>query len=283
MHFPVSACIITLNEEDNIARCLGSLDFVDEIILVDSGSTDRTLEIARSYNAKIYHRDFDNYINQKNYATSLAKHHWVLSLDADEEISPSLKTELQSLRPTDLSEVAGFAIPRLTYYLKQWIHHCGWYPNRQTRLFDRNRGKFSGMLVHETVHLEGKEMELQSPIHHYSYKTISDHLSFIDRYSTLFAMERFRKGKRSGVCKAIAKSFYKFWWMYIFRLGFLDGKVGLVVCILGSYYNFLKYTKLFELQRDRELVSSLLVMVDTVHNVETQVPTQKDGNQIHVG
>jgi glycosyltransferase involved in cell wall biosynthesis len=283
MTFPVSACIITLNEEQNLDRCLASLDFIEDIIIVDSGSTDRTIEIAEKYNVRLYYRRFDNYINQKNYAISLTKNNWVISLDADEELSLPLKNEILSIRFDHLSDAKGFSMPRLTYYLKQWIYHSGWYPNTQVRLFDKRAGEFAGLLVHETVQLQGKILKLKNPIHHYSYRSISDHLKYIDKYSTLFAIEMFKKGKKSSLCKAIGKSFYKFWWMYIFRLGILDGRAGIIVCILGSYYNFLKYLKLFEIGRDKELASSLLVMVDSVHNIESQKASNKDCDKVHIG
>ncbi|MCC5813731.1 MAG: glycosyltransferase family 2 protein [Leptospira sp.] len=275
---PISACIITLNEEHNIERCLKSLDFCDEIILVDSGSTDSTISIAKKYKANVFTRTFDNYSSQKNFAISLAKNSWILSIDADEEISSSLKEEILSLSVTTFENHTGFFIPRLTYYLCQWIHHSGWYPDPQLKLFNRNHGKFKGGLVHETLAIQGKIGRLKSPVHHYSYRSISEHLDFINKYTTLYAIEKYKKGKRSGVLKAYSKLVYKFWWTYIFRLGFLDGRAGFAVCALGAYYNFLKYLKLFELGRDKELASSLLVVVDPIHNIKSQESTNKNCN-----
>lgn len=242
----ISACIITLNEEDNIRTCLNSLDFADEIILVDSGSTDLTLKIAEEFQkVKIFYRKFDNYINQKNFCIEQASHEWILSLDADEEVSVKLKSEIISLELNQKSD--GYFIPRLTFYLGKWIYHSGWYPNFQLRFFRKSKGKFAGILVHETVQLEGKTSNLKNPLHHYSYKNISDHLQFIDRYSELCAHEKFKKGNRSGICISVLKAIWKFFFMYFLKLGFLDGKVGLIISILGSYYNFLKYIKIYEL------------------------------------
>jgi glycosyltransferase involved in cell wall biosynthesis len=275
---PISACIITLNEEHNIERCLKSLDFCDEIILVDSGSTDKTVSIAENFNCKVFTRPFDNYSSQKNFALTLAKNSWILSVDADEEISLELKKEIHSLSDTAFENHAGFFIPRLTYYLCQWIHHSGWYPDPQLKLFNRIKGQFKGGLVHETVAIQGKIGRLKSPVHHYSYRSISEHLDFINKYTTLYAIEKYKKGKRSGVLKAYSKLVYKFWWTYIFRLGFLDGRAGFAVCALGAYYNFLKYLKLFELGRDKELASSLLVVVDPIHDIQSQEPTDKNSN-----
>lgn len=247
MTLPISACIITLNEEDNIDRCLSSLDFTNEIIIVDSGSIDKTIEIASKYNAAIYTRKFDNYVNQKNFCISKAKNEWVLSLDADEAISPELKSELLLLAERDFSCNHGFEVPRITFYLGRWIRHGGWYPNTQIRLFQKSKGQFKGFLVHERVVVEGNIKSFKHPILHYSYRNISDHLKFIDRYSNLAAAEKHALGQRSGVLLSLAKAFWKFFYMYIIRFGFLDGKAGLVVAVLGGYYNFLKYIKLYEL------------------------------------
>lgn len=276
--FPISACIITFNEEKNIERCLKSLDFVDEIILLDSGSRDATLSIASRYNCRIYERAFDNYVNQKNTAISFAKHPWVLFPDADEEISIALKNEILGLTSVDLEKWGGFITPRLTYYLNQWIRHSGWYPDPQIRFFNREKGKFTGHLVHETVESSQPFGRLKSPIHHYSYQSISDHLNYINKYTTLYALQSYKKGKKSGVGKAFVKLVYKFWWTYIFRAGFLDGKAGFAVCMLGAYYNFLKYLKLFELGRDEKLASSLLVMIDSIHDIESKEAPDKNSN-----
>ncbi|MBP7280636.1 MAG: glycosyltransferase family 2 protein [Leptospiraceae bacterium] len=254
MTIPISVCIITLNEEDNIGRCLSSLDFADEIIIVDSGSTDNTLLIAENFpRISFYFRQFDNYINQKNYCKSLARNEWILALDADEEISDQLKQEILSLTNESLKEFSGFFIPRLSFYMGKWIRHGGWYPNYQMRFFRKHKGEFSGFLVHETVFIEGKTSHFKNPLSHYSYRNISDHLKFIDRYSELCAVEKFKKGKKSGVILAIIEAIWKFISMYFVRFGFLDGKVGLIIAILGSYYNFLKYIKLYEMNRKKSI------------------------------
>jgi glycosyltransferase involved in cell wall biosynthesis len=253
MTIPISVCIITLNEEDNIRRCLSSLDFADEIIIVDSGSTDNTISIARDFpNISIHYRKFDTYINQKHYCKSLSRNEWILALDADEVISPELKAEILSLNNDSIKDISGFFIPRLSFYMGKWIRHGGWYPNYQMRFFRKDKGEFSGFLVHEKVTIHGKISYFKNPLSHYSYRNISDHLKFIDRYSELCAVEKFRKGQKSGVAHAISKALWKFISMYFVRFGFLDGKVGLIIAILGSYYNFLKYIKLYELNRRKE-------------------------------
>lgn len=245
---PITACVITLNEEDNIRRLLESLSTFDEIIILDSGSSDKTLEIATSYKkVKIEFRKFDNYINQKNSCISLAKNEWIFSLDADECITDTLIDELKNLPEEIFSGYDGIEFPRLTFYLGKWIYHGGWYPNYQLRLFKKNSGKFNGFLVHEKVFISGNTFRLKSPILHYSYKNISDHLKFIDTYSSLTAIEKFNNGKRTGVTFSILEGIYKFFQMYLIKFGFLDGKVGVIIAILGAYYNFLKYIKLYEL------------------------------------
>ncbi|MCC6275830.1 MAG: glycosyltransferase family 2 protein [Leptospiraceae bacterium] len=251
MSISISACIITLNEEDILDSCLKSLDFVDEIIIVDSHSTDKTLEIAKKYKAKIFLRNFDNYVNQKNFCLEQASNNWILAVDADEIVSQDLKKEIIQLKEKNFSEFEAFYLPRLSFYLGKWIYHGGWYPNYQIRLFKKDNAKFEGQLVHEKVTTSGKLSYLKNPLLHYSYKNISDHLKFIDKYSDLTAKERAREEKSSSVLLAVGKAFWKFIWMYFFRLGILDGKVGLIIAILGSYYNFLKYVKVFEFKIDK--------------------------------
>lgn len=246
MTLPISACIITLNEEDNIERCLSSLDFVSEIIVLDSGSKDKTEAIAKKKGAKVVKRKFDDYVSQKNHVIQLAKFPWIITLDADEEISPALKEEIRKLFANDPRE-DGYLIPRLTMYMGKWIRHGGWYPNYRVRLFQKSKGQFEGGKVHESVHLQGKRKKLQSPVLHYSYQNLFDHVSFINKYSELAAQEKFSKGNRTGLLLAFLEAGYKSFWMYFVRLGFLDGKRGLILAIMGFYYNFLKYSKIFEM------------------------------------
>ncbi|TGL63611.1 glycosyltransferase family 2 protein [Leptospira sarikeiensis] len=245
---PISACIITLNEEDNIERCLSSLDFVNEIIVLDSGSKDKTESIAKKKGAKVVQRKFDDYVSQKNHVISLAKGPWILTLDADEELSPALKEEIKSLFKDGEPSEDGFLIPRLTMYMGKWIRHGGWYPNYRARLFQKSHGKFVGGKVHEAVELSGKRKKLKEPVFHYSYENLFDHVSFINRYSELAATEKFGKGKRTGLFLALLEAGYKSFWMYFVRFGFLDGRRGLILAIMGFYYNFLKYTKVFEMR-----------------------------------
>ncbi|TGM59223.1 glycosyltransferase family 2 protein [Leptospira vanthielii] len=280
MPLPLSCAIITLNEEDNISRTLEALSFIEDIVVIDSGSTDKTVSIAKSFGARVFYRKFVNYADQKNYAIEQTKFDWVLAIDADEVVSSGLQTEISDLFTNHKQQSVGYLVPRLTYYLGKWIRFGGYYPNYQIRLFKKTAGEFSGGLVHERVKLIGKPIKLKNPLYHYSYKNISDHLQFIDRYSSLFAEEEFRKGKSSSVFWAFLKACFKGFYMYWIRLGILDGKQGFVLALLGFYYNFLKYLKLYEKSNS---ISSFFVMVDSVHNVKSNKPTKKDGKQVHVG
>lgn len=280
MPLPLSCAIITQNEEDNISRTLVALSFIEDIVVIDSGSTDKTVEIAKSLGARVFYRKFVNYADQKNYAIEQTKYDWVLAVDADEVVSNGLKAEITELFTKNKLQSVGYLIPRLTYYLGKWIRFSGYYPNYQIRLFKKTAGEFSGGLVHERVKLSGKPIKLKNPLYHYSYKNISDHLQFIDRYSSLFAEEEFRKGKSSSVLWAFLKGCFKGFYMYWIRLGILDGKQGFVLALLGFYYNFLKYLKLYEKSNS---ISSFFVMVDSVHDVKSRKSSKKDSNQVHVG
>ncbi|XDD47261.1 glycosyltransferase family 2 protein [Leptospira sp. WS39.C2] len=276
---PLSCAIITLNEEDNLSRTLKAISFIDDIVVVDSGSTDDTVKIAKSFGARVYNRKFQNYADQKNFAITKTKHNWVLAIDADEVVSPDLKEEILAVFSKKQLDTKGFLIPRSTYYLGKWIRFGGYYPNYQMRLFQKSEGQFSGGLVHERVKLNGIPTKLKNPLFHYSYKNISDHLKFIDRYSSLFAEEEFRKGKRCSIFWAFMKGCFKGFYMYWIRLGILDGKQGFVLALLGFYYNFLKYLKLYEKTNS---VPSFFVMVDSVHDIKGKKSTKKNSDQIHV-
>ncbi len=244
----ISACIITFNEEKRIKDCLNALSFVDEIIILDSNSTDNTESVARKYGAKFYKHTFSGYVNQKNMAISKANGQWVLVVDADEIVSPGLKQEIQSAIESE-NKYDAYRIPRMSFYLGEWIRFSGWYPDYNIRLFKNGKGTFQGGTVHERLTVNGRIGTFIHHLEHYSYENISHHLIRIDQYSTLIAQDKYEKGKKSSITWAILKSFSKFFITYVYRLGFLDGRAGLVIAIMGGYYNFLKYVKLWELQR----------------------------------
>jgi len=245
----VSALVIAHNEEKNIARCLDSLSWADEIVLVDAGSQDGTVRIAREYTQRIYSHPWEGFVAQRNWALEQAQHQWVLFLDADEVISPRLREEIEALKAQGVGEHRGFEIPRRSFYLGDWVNYGGWYPNYQLRLFDRKRGKWIGGMVHERVEVEGRVGRLKGEILHYPYPDLSSHLQRIDDYSTLKAEDLYLQGKRSHLWDLLFRPFFKFLKMFFLRLGFLEGVRGLVISCLGAHYSFLSYAKLFEKER----------------------------------
>ncbi len=248
----LTACVIAQNESTRLERCLRSLEFADEVVVLDGGSADDTPGVARRCGATVHHRPFDNFIAQKNHAIGLGSGDWVFVVDADEVISPNLAAEIRAILSADSDRSDGPSaiwIPRMSFYLGRWIRHCGWYPEWKLRLFRRGTAHFIGDAVHENVQTTGKTRRLENHIEHYSYESISDHLKRIDRYSSAIAAQKFARGRRSGVLWAMLKSASKFWITYVYHRGFLDGRAGLVISVLAGYYNFLKYIKLWELGR----------------------------------
>lgn len=245
----ISACIITFNEEKRLPRCLHSLSFVDEIIILDSYSRDGTVQIAKKYGAKIYQRNFTGYVDQKNHAIQLASFEWILVIDADEVVTDNLKNEIIEIIKNRKVVNYAYKIPRITYYLGKWIKHSGWYPDYTSRLFQNGTSEFKGGKVHERLCVNGKTGKLKNRLEHYSYQNISQHLLRIEEYSTLIAMDKHENGEKASVPWAVAKSITKFVITYFLKFGFLDGSAGLVISVMAGYYNFLKYAKLWELQR----------------------------------
>ena len=242
----ISVCIICFNEEKNIRRCLESSKWADEIIVVDSMSQDRTAEIAREYTDKVYQRAWPGYVEQKNFALSKAKGDWILSIDADEEISQGLKDEIRKeIEKEDAKD--GYKIPRLSFYQGRWIKHSGFYPDRQLRLFGRNRGYWVGKRVHEMIHVNGKVALLRNNLLHYPYKgTISGQLKTVDKFSTLLAENMYEEGKRCHLFFLLMRPFFKFTEMYFIKLGFLDGIAGFIIALTSAYAMFVRYVKLRE-------------------------------------
>ncbi|MBT1071364.1 glycosyltransferase family 2 protein [Pelotalea chapellei] len=242
----LSATIITRNEEKNIADCLASLDFADEIIVVDSGSTDRTEEICRLHpKVRFFHQEWLGYGTQKNRAAELASCDWILNLDADERVTPTLR---DSIIHADTSTFSAARMARENYFGKRWIRHCGWYPDFTTRLYDRRTCSFSDRAVHETLECEGKVVTLEGNLVHRTYENISDYLRRMDKYSTLAAEEMCRAGKSIGVVSLLLKPIATFIKMYVIRKGFLEGSSGLLLSVLYTQYTFCKYAKLRELK-----------------------------------
>jgi len=245
----ISAVVITYNEQDNIERCLSSLDWVDEILVVDSHSTDRTVELCRKYTDRVLLHKWEGFVRQKIYATKRAGYDWILSIDADEEVSPGLRAEIIKLRQSGFT-AAAYQMPRKVFYLGKWIRRGGWYPDYKVRLFDRKQGQWIGVEVHEYWQSAGKCARVQGDLLHYSYKNITDHLNKINNLTSVAAVELSGKNTTASIWDLLVNPISKFIKSYFIKTGFLDGFVGLVIAVMGSYYVFLKYLKLWELQQN---------------------------------
>lgn len=244
---PLSATVITLNEQAHIEDALRSLAWADEIIVVDSGSQDATLDLCRKHTDRIFQRDWTGYVDQKNYAVEQARHDWILSLDADERISPELSREIQDHRRAGFSH-NGYRIPRVAYFMNRWIRHGDWYPDFQLRLFDRRRGRWQGGRVHESVKVQGNTGVLKGEIHHFSYRALSDYLKRLEIYSSLAAEDYRERGRKATPLSLVAHPTGTFLKAYVLKRGFLDGVPGLMVALMGAISVFFKHAKLYELQ-----------------------------------
>jgi glycosyltransferase involved in cell wall biosynthesis len=246
----LSVTIITKNEAADIGAALKSVAWADEIIVVDSQSTDGTVAIARQYTDRVVVREWPGYVAQKNYAASIVSHDWVLSLDADERVTPALASEIASVLAKEPVHAA-FRMPRVTWHLGRWIRTTDWYPDYQLRLYDRRAGEWTGRYVHEGVSVRGSVGQLRAELEHYAYRDIADHLETLDRYTTYAARQMHENGKRAGLLGIAAHPPLAFLRNYILRGGIRDGAAGLVISALNSYYVFLKLAKLWELQSAR--------------------------------
>jgi glycosyltransferase involved in cell wall biosynthesis len=244
----LSVAIITYNEERNLADCIRSCEEVaDEIVVLDSFSTDRTEEIARSFpKVRFSEHAFDGHVEQKNRALALCRNDWVLSLDADERLTPELRDEIRALEPQDED---GFRFPRLTFALGRPIRHGGWYPQRKVRLFRRSRARWAGENPHDYVVVDGKRGDLRGDLLHHSFTDLSHMVDTANRFSSIVAFNRFHAGRRLGLLAVTLKPVVKFLEVYVFKLGFLDGFPGLVVAWNAAYSAFLKRAKIYELER----------------------------------
>jgi len=248
MSVKLSVVIITFNEEKNIELCLKSLsNIADEIIVVDSFSTDNTEKICKQYNVKFFNKKWLGYSEQKNYANSLATNNLIFSIDADEVVSSELEKSIIKIK-LSVKKGKAYKVNRLTNYCGKWIKHCGWYPDTKLRIWFKNEGKWEGEL-HEEIILNSstKILTLKGDLHHYSYHSIEQHISQFNKFTDIGAKEAFKRGKKSNLFIAIYKSVWKFNRDYIFKLGFLDGYYGFVICALSSQATFAKYLKLREI------------------------------------
>lgn len=245
----LSIVIITKNEERNIERCLKSIvDIADDIVVVDSFSEDKTKEICEKYEVNIVQNEWLGYSNQKNLANKLAKYKWILSIDADEALDDELKESINKIKTQGFGSNY-YEVSRLNNYCGKWIKHGSWYPDRKIRIFNKELSQWEGD-IHETINIsEGIEVKcLKGKLLHYTFYTIGEHLSQINKFTELSSIKHYKAGKKENLLNAIIKSKLKFFRDYFIKLGFLDGKMGFVVCFLSSFSSFVKYLKIIQLR-----------------------------------
>jgi glycosyltransferase involved in cell wall biosynthesis len=238
----ITATIITLNEERNIARAIESLRCSDEILILDSGSVDRTVELAGKLGARVVEAGWRGYAGQKNWAAEQASHEWILSLDADEALSEALEAEIWNLKKSG-PKCDAYTMPRLARYLGRWILHSGWYPDRKVRLYHRDKARWVGDFVHESVQVDGRVGHLDSNLLHFTCESIAEHVKTMDRYTTLAAEQLVETGQPVSWARLICEPPWTFFQTYVLKAGFLDGVEGLAIANMAALYNFLKYAK----------------------------------------
>ena len=246
----LSVTIITLDEAGHIAAAIESAAWADEIVVIDAGSTDGTPDIARASGALVLTRDWTGYVEQKNFAADQAQHDWIFSLDADERIPAGLAAEVRALLSSE-PPLGGYRMPRVTHHLGRWIRTTDFYPDFQTRLYDRRRARWRGLHVHESVKVDGPVGNLKNELEHHSFRDLRDQLDRINRYTTLAARQMYESGRRAGLIDLMVHPPAAFLRNYLLRRGILDGAAGFIISATNAYYVFLKFAKLWELQRER--------------------------------
>lgn len=241
----ISATIITFNEEHNLPRTLASLACADEVIVVDSGSTDRTREIAAQHGARVIEHPWTGYSTQKNFAATQARYDWILSLDADEAVSPELDKALREWKTRE-PEAHGYRIARRANYLGRWINHSGWYPDRKLRLYRRDKGRWTGA-IHESVIVDGRVADLLGDILHYTHASLSEHLRQLDRFTTIAARDMYDRGVRVSWLRMVAVPPTTFLKSYLLQQGFRDGARGFLIAAMAAFNVFVKEAKLWSL------------------------------------
>ena len=247
MREKISACVISFNEEKKIERCLKSLTWCDEIVLMDSFSTDRTLDIAKKYTDNIYQQEWLGYVSQRNFVREKATHPWILYLDSDEEVSPQLREEILEHMEKGNEPYVGYEFPRIVYFLGKWIRHGEWYPDVKLRLFKRDFGRTEGIEPHDKVVVSGPVKRLKGPVFHYTYGEISDQLRTLNSFSSISAQQRFVQDRRFMGIDLLLHPFFRFLKGYFLKRGFMDGTHGFIIAISCSFAAFAKYAKHWEL------------------------------------
>jgi glycosyltransferase involved in cell wall biosynthesis len=248
----VSAIVVCFNEERNIRRCLESLRWCDEIVVVDAFSSDATVEICKQFTERVLQRSWEGYREQKAFAHSQATKEWVILVDSDERVPPALQDEIREALRNDRGIYAGYAVPRLVFYLKRWWRRGGWYPDYDVRLFRRELGRWAGKEPHEKILVDGRVRRLQHPLHHFTYRDMADHLDRINRFTSISARELKAEGQAARVSHALLRPAARFFSSYILKRGFMEGFAGFYVAASAAIYVFLKYAKLWELHLEDE-------------------------------
>ncbi|MCL4500506.1 MAG: glycosyltransferase family 2 protein [Deltaproteobacteria bacterium] len=246
----LSVIIIALNQENNIGPCLESVRFADEIVVVDTGSADHTVEVAKAAGARVVATSWQGFAGTKNFALDQARGDWVFSLDTDERVPEALRDEILAVVAAD-GPVNGYRVPRKNYFGGRWIRHLGWYPDHTLRLWRRKQGRFREREVHEEVEVQGTVGVLRTPLDHFTYRDLEEYATRQDLYARLAAREMFLQGRRPRPLEVWWRPFFTFLKLYFFKQGFREGALGLALAKAGSRYNFLKYHYLRELNRGR--------------------------------
>ena len=245
----LSVTIITLNEAEHVASAIESASWADEILVVDSGSTDGTADIARGEGVRVLTRDWNGYVDQKNFAAGTASNDWIFSLDADERIPPALADEIKSVMAAD-PPLHGYRVPRVSYHLGRWIRTTDFYPDYQTRLYDRRFARWRGRYVHESVAVDGPSGRLRHELEHYSFSDLGDQVKRMNYYTTLSALQMYEAGRRTGALEILVHPPAAFLRNYVLRRGFMDGMAGLTISLMNTWSVAMKFMKLWEMQRN---------------------------------
>lgn len=244
---PVTATVITLNEAAHIQACVAALAWADEVIVVDSGSTDGTADLARAAGARVIEREWPGYSAQKDFAAAQALHDWIVSVDADERVTPELAAEIRTAVAQPGQHV-GFRVPRITFHLGRWIRTTDWYPDSQLRVYDRRHAGWKQRRVHESVTARGPVGQLTHDLQHYAYRDLAHHHETMQRYTTLAAQQMYEDGRRASVFALLLHPPAAFLRNYVLKRGFMDGAPGLIISAMNAHYVFLKFAKLWAMR-----------------------------------